>query len=295
MLTAELIQEMKRNNVSNNTELTKERVKDAYKSAAREQKNEMAALAGVKKTTFERVYATGSISAKIAVAIAKTLNINPLYLTGDTDERGEGTEKDLLAFMNAKGYKDLAKKAKKATPGKTRVKRVKAEKAETPADLLSEPFDEAAADKPAETCEDACDDACADADANADTCADAVPETCCETPADTECAECADKPAGTCPDACEETPAEACAEVCADACAETPEEPCCAECDAEDDGDGEDEDTMSIPYTEMTEEEASILLHSLFIQAKYSSEARTLLDFIKSCLTLNIQDDADTE
>jgi len=124
MLTAENIKKMKQNNVSVNSDLTKQRTKDVLKTATRQQKNDIDALAGLKRVSINRVYNTGSISAKIAVAIAQTLNIDPAYLTGETTERGECNDLVLDSFLIEKGYSELTKlSAASKRPRKTREKK----------------------------------------------------------------------------------------------------------------------------------------------------------------------------
>jgi len=107
MLTAESIQTLSRRNVSVDGELTKQRAKEALKSATRKQKNEIDALAGLQRVSINRVYATGNISAKIVVAIAQILNIDPFYLTGEADEQSACSDDLLNSFLTAKGYADL--------------------------------------------------------------------------------------------------------------------------------------------------------------------------------------------
>ena len=109
MLTAEIIQSMGRKNVSANAELTKQRSKDALKAAKRKQKDEIDALTGLKRISVNRVYATGIITAKVAVAIGQVLNIDPFYLTGEIDEPGVCTDNALVSFLTTKGYPKLAK------------------------------------------------------------------------------------------------------------------------------------------------------------------------------------------
>ena len=70
MLSAKVIQSMKQNNISGDIEATKERVKAVLKEASRQQMKEIDKLAGLKRVSIYRVYNTGSISAKVAVAIA---------------------------------------------------------------------------------------------------------------------------------------------------------------------------------------------------------------------------------
>jgi hypothetical protein len=112
MLTGEIIKTMKRNNISANGELTKKRFKELIQSATNEQKKEIDKLTDLKRVSILRVYETGSISAKISVAAAQVLNVNPFYLTGEAGEKGECNDETLSAFLNEKGYTDLLKPAK---------------------------------------------------------------------------------------------------------------------------------------------------------------------------------------
>jgi len=107
MVAAEIIQTLSRRNISVDGELTKLRTKETLRSASRAAKKDIDALAGLKRVSINRVTATGSISAKVAVAIAQTLGINPFYLTGEADDKGAFTEKLLLRFLTDKGYGDL--------------------------------------------------------------------------------------------------------------------------------------------------------------------------------------------
>jgi hypothetical protein len=49
--------------------------------------------------TIYRIPNTGSITAKLAIAAAQCLNVNPLYLTGEADEVGECTDKNLNTLL----------------------------------------------------------------------------------------------------------------------------------------------------------------------------------------------------
>jgi hypothetical protein len=109
LLSIDKIKELKQTNVSVNADSTKQRVKDVLKTASKEQRTEIETLSGLKRSSIDRVYAKGAISAKIAIAIAQTLNINPAYLTGETDEQGECTDKALKAFLKAKVNANLKK------------------------------------------------------------------------------------------------------------------------------------------------------------------------------------------
>jgi transcriptional regulator with XRE-family HTH domain len=113
LLNAETIQTLKQTNISADGELTKQRVKDILKSASKSQKQEITELSGVKITSINRAYITGSISAKIALAIAQVLNANPFYLAGEAGEQGECTDELINSFLTAKGYEALVQETKK--------------------------------------------------------------------------------------------------------------------------------------------------------------------------------------
>jgi hypothetical protein len=104
MLTNDIIKKLKQTNVSVDAGLTKERVKALLGAATREQKRRIDELAGLKRTSINRVYATGNISAKIALAISQILELNPAWLTGESASQGEFTAPNVNAFLVAKGY-----------------------------------------------------------------------------------------------------------------------------------------------------------------------------------------------
>lgn len=107
MLDETLIQKLKQTNISKDGEKTKQRVKELWDAASKEQKQTIEKLAGVARSTVYRIYKSGSISAKLTVPIAQTLNVNPFYLTGEADQRGECTDELLMALFEEYGYKKL--------------------------------------------------------------------------------------------------------------------------------------------------------------------------------------------
>ena len=214
MLTAETIQRLKRGNVSVNAELTMQRTKDVLKAAKRTEKNEIDALAGMQRVSINRVYATGNISARIAVAIAQILNINPFFLTGEADERGECTDEMLRSFLTTKGYADIIEEPAKPAR-KTRAKKAAASTDDaTPAPMEETPAP-AADETPAPTVETRMPD-------NKSIVADYM-------------------------------------------------------------------QSENKKIYEMTEEEANTLLHSLFIQAKFSCTAKAILIQVKGLLANDLQ------
>ena len=115
MLSQEFVVQLKRSNISKDAEKTKQRVEELWKASSKEDKKAVEELAKTDRVSIARIYKVGSISAKLAVALGQVLNVDPLYLIGEIDERRECSDELLRKFLNAKGYKDIAKKALKPT------------------------------------------------------------------------------------------------------------------------------------------------------------------------------------
>lgn len=122
MLSVEKIQSLKRVNISKNADLTKERVGKIWHEAPRELKTDILALSGVSQASIYRIPREGAISARIALSMAQIVNIDPQYLTGEIDEKGEYTTQNAKSFLLAHGYERLTnkrtykKREKKAEP-----------------------------------------------------------------------------------------------------------------------------------------------------------------------------------
>ena len=114
MFNTTFIQKLKRNNISADAENTMSRVKGLWKKANREQRDAILELSGLTKVSVERVYKTGSISIKLVIAIAQTLNVSPSFLTGDSNNPGECTDDELKNLLLKHGYEDLVNEQKKA-------------------------------------------------------------------------------------------------------------------------------------------------------------------------------------
>jgi hypothetical protein len=110
MYDSKIITQLKQTNVSVDAEKTKARVADAWKNASKDDKTAVAKLAGVNQSSVVRVYKTGNISAKLVVPLTQTLNVNPFYLTGETDEFGESSVELLKEFLLKLSYGSLVTK-----------------------------------------------------------------------------------------------------------------------------------------------------------------------------------------
>lgn len=102
MVGKELISGLKKSNVSNDAEKTKQRVKELFLSASKTDKIAIEQLSGLGRATVQKAYGTGGLSAKLAVSIAQILNVNPLYLTGEMDDKGECTDEVIRDFLLGK-------------------------------------------------------------------------------------------------------------------------------------------------------------------------------------------------
>jgi hypothetical protein len=107
VLATSQIKSLKQNNISVDAEKTKLRTQQVWKAVKNAVKNDVVALAGCSKATVYRIFDTGSIHIKLAIAIGQTLNVNPYYLTGEADEQGGFSEALLLQILDQHGYKKV--------------------------------------------------------------------------------------------------------------------------------------------------------------------------------------------
>jgi len=108
MLNTAQLEQLKRTNISQDAEKTKLRITELWQGLKIKQKQAIRELAGITAQPIYRTQETGTISAKVVLAIAQTLNINPFYLTGETDEPGECAEAAVRELLLKYGYRELA-------------------------------------------------------------------------------------------------------------------------------------------------------------------------------------------
>ena len=107
MINAALIQQLKQSNISKDGLKTSARVQEVWKAASAAEKQAVCDLAASAKATIYRIFKTGGISAKLAVAMAQVLHVDPLYLTGEAEERGIYNEAAVTTFLSRLGYDKL--------------------------------------------------------------------------------------------------------------------------------------------------------------------------------------------
>jgi len=106
MLDRTVFKALKQTNISKNGAKTKERLHEAWKLLNKEKRSEALELCGLTKFAVRRSIDESRISLKLAAAISQVANIDPRYLSGESDESRALTDKVLYDFLVKNGYKD---------------------------------------------------------------------------------------------------------------------------------------------------------------------------------------------
>ena len=120
MVNAAFIRQLKQSNISKDGAKTGQRVQALWKGASAEAKSAVCDLSGSAKATVYRIFKTGGISAKLALALAQVLGIDPRYLTGEAEEPGVYDETEVTNFLSRLGYDKLLLEQEKAVRRATR-------------------------------------------------------------------------------------------------------------------------------------------------------------------------------
>ena len=107
MLNTAQLQQLKRTNISEDPAKTKLRVTELWQGLKIKQKQEIRELASITAQPIYRTQEAGTISAKLTLALAQSLDVSPLYITGEVDEPGECTEELILDLLLKHGYRAL--------------------------------------------------------------------------------------------------------------------------------------------------------------------------------------------
>ena len=107
MLDTAQLQQLKRTNISQYPEKTKQRITELWKGLKIKQKQAIRALADITAQPVYRTQETGTVSARLTLAFAQVLNVNPFYLIGETDEPGECTDALVRDLLLQCGYQKL--------------------------------------------------------------------------------------------------------------------------------------------------------------------------------------------
>ena len=109
-----MIDRLSKKNISKDGEKTKQRVADVWKSASKKEKAKVKNLASNIYTTIKNITETGTITAKAVISLSYVLNINPFYLTGETDKHGNCSDDLLTELLTKLEYKNLKKPNEKS-------------------------------------------------------------------------------------------------------------------------------------------------------------------------------------
>ena len=137
MVTASLIKKLKQVNVSEDAAKTMQRANEVWKTSSKSEQGTIMELTGLSRASIQRSYKTGHISAKIVLAMAQTLNLDPLYLTGIADEKGSSSNEQIMEFLRDHGYKQLVsdQPLKKHRRRSARIAKDAADSAEIPSQI----------------------------------------------------------------------------------------------------------------------------------------------------------------
>jgi len=100
MLTKNQFNALKKGSITGDIEKTKARIPESFKSASKEQKEEILKLSGyTSANNFYGIAKTGSAPPRAVLSLAQVLNVSPEYLVGIIDEKAECDDKTLTALF----------------------------------------------------------------------------------------------------------------------------------------------------------------------------------------------------
>jgi len=104
LITKEMIQSIKQNNVSKDAELTKRHVSEIWKNIPKEKLAEY----GFTASSVLRAKAKGNMSVKLAAVLALLTGIDPYYLTAEAqDSTITADEERIIQFIISHGYQHV--------------------------------------------------------------------------------------------------------------------------------------------------------------------------------------------
>ena len=105
MITRDSVKQVKsRGNTSVDAGKTQERFERLWKDLSSNEKKLVEDLADIGRSAIYRSYKTGIVSMPTLMAASQAFNVNPTYLTGESDEAGEFSDEIITAFLRAHGY-----------------------------------------------------------------------------------------------------------------------------------------------------------------------------------------------
>ena len=99
MVDKEFLKKIKQTNVSADSAKTKERMSVVWKSSGKDGWQQMADMIDGAVSTFKTAVMEGRVSVKLAIPMAIVGDVDPAYLTAETDEQSSCTDKKIDAFL----------------------------------------------------------------------------------------------------------------------------------------------------------------------------------------------------
>lgn len=105
MLDKLIVSQLNTANISIDNAKTKERLEEIWKNATSQERQKAVDLGGYKDTrSFNNALRTARISLRMTVAIAQIFNIDPLFISAESDVKQELTEENLNKIIENHGY-----------------------------------------------------------------------------------------------------------------------------------------------------------------------------------------------
>jgi hypothetical protein len=100
MFDVSLIKDMNSKNVSVNPDTTKVRIDELWRATTKQQKQKAVDIGGYTDTrSFNKTRMSGFISVRMAVSLALAVNIDPFYLTAESDVKSACNDDIITVFL----------------------------------------------------------------------------------------------------------------------------------------------------------------------------------------------------
>ncbi|MCL2352292.1 MAG: hypothetical protein FWC55_07140 [Firmicutes bacterium] len=103
-MNKEFLKKLKQTDISADAEKTKERLAAVWNACGKEDRRRMAEMIDGAVSTFKTAVSKGRISAKLAIPMAVVGDVDPAYLTAETDAPASCTDAKIDKFLAAHGY-----------------------------------------------------------------------------------------------------------------------------------------------------------------------------------------------
>lgn len=111
MFDTDVIVTLNSKNISLNPDKTKERVVEILTRATKQQRDSAAALGGYNDArSFNKTKASGLISVRMVITLAIVFNLDPHFISADTDVKTEYSEERAKNFLIKNGFRKIALK-----------------------------------------------------------------------------------------------------------------------------------------------------------------------------------------